>query len=51
MKIKDLLEAEDRSLVGMEIKGKVLPVEGKWEGDFYCYDNQLISQRHSPADQ
>jgi hypothetical protein len=49
MKIKDLLEAEEKSLVGMEIDGTTLPVEGKWEGDFDCSYNELTSLEGAPS--
>jgi hypothetical protein len=33
----------------MEIRGKKLPVEGEWEGDFLCYHNQLTSLKGAPS--
>ena len=49
MEIKDLLESTEKSLVGMEIDGKKLPVEGKWEGNFFCYDLDLTSLEGAPT--
>jgi hypothetical protein len=49
MKIKDLFEAEEKSLVGMEINGKTLPVEGKWEGNFECIIKGLTSLEGAPS--
>jgi hypothetical protein len=49
MKIKDLFESIGKSLVGMEINGKTLPVEGKWEGVFDCRHNQLTSLEGAPS--
>jgi hypothetical protein len=49
MKIKDLFESIGKSLVGMEINGKTLPVEGKWEGVFDCSYKQLTSLEGAPS--
>jgi hypothetical protein len=49
MKLKDLFEAEEKSLVGMEINGKTLPVDGKWGGDFDCSHRHLTSLKGAPS--
>ena len=49
MKLKDLFEAKEKSLVGMTIDGKKLPIEGKWEGYFFCPSNQLTSLEGAPT--
>jgi hypothetical protein len=49
MKIKDLFEAEEKSLVGMTIEGKKLPVKGKWEGRFSCIGKKLTSLEGAPS--
>ena len=49
MKLKDLFEAQEKSLVGMTIDGKKLPIEGKWEGHFFCLYKQLTSLAGSPT--
>jgi hypothetical protein len=49
MKIKELLESQEKSLVGMKIDGKIPPVEGKWKGDFICSGNNLMSLEGAPS--
>ena len=49
MKLKDLFEEQEQSLVGMTINGKKLPVEGKWEGYFDCSYSHLTSLEGAPT--
>ena len=49
MKLQDLFEASEKSLVGMTIDGKKLPIEGKWEGHFFCPFSDLTSLEGAPT--
>ena len=52
MKLKDLFEAKEKNLLGLEINGKLITDKThleKWEGNFYCDNNQLTSLEHCPT--
>ena len=49
MKLQDLFESQEKSLVGMTIDGKTLPVEGTWQGDFEGFNNRLTSLEGAPT--
>ena len=50
MKIKELFEAEEKSLVGMTISNLTDFAGKKWQGNFICSDKQLTSLKGSPSE-
>ena len=49
MKLKDLFEGQEKSLVGMTIQGKTDFAGKKWEGNFICDDKKLTSLEGAPS--
>ena len=48
MKLQEIFEEQEKSLVGLTIDGNKV-AGSMWHGDFYCHFNELTSLEGSPA--
>ena len=49
MKLQDLFEGQEKSLIGMTIQGKTDFAGKPWQGSFSCYDSELTSLEGAPS--